>query len=185
MRCALGLAETSFNAGRTDRRASLRSLPRSDSSLERRLAEMGAKSPIGKKTKKEEAALAKEAAQQAAVAKETEGLAASAAALGQELRDQEDVVIQGILKQYEKEEGLTFASAEERTKKEEELRAEYRRFVALKSKAKQDDLEYVNSDVTVRDVLTSPITQSALAVGLAALGYLALWYFFRKGIDEE
>ena len=84
--------------------ASLRSLPRSDSSLERRLAEMGAKSPLGKKTKKEEAALAKEAAQQAAVAKETEGLAASAAALGQELRDQEDVVIQGILKQYEKEE---------------------------------------------------------------------------------
>ena len=54
-----------------------------------------------------------------------------------------------------------------------------------KSKAKQDDLEYVNSDVTVRDVLTSPITQSALAVGLAALGYLALWYFFRKGIDDE
>ena len=101
------------------------------------------------------------------------------------MRDQEDVVIQGILKQYEKEEGLTFASAEERTKKEEELRAEYRRFVALKSKAKQDDLEYVNSDVTVRDVLTSPITQSALAVGLAALGYLALWYFFRKGIDDE
>ena len=87
---------------------------------------MGAKSPLGKKSKKEEAALAKEAAQQAAVAKETEGLAASAAALGQELRDQEDVVIQGILKQYEKEEGLTFASAEERTKKEEELRAEYR-----------------------------------------------------------
>ena len=183
MRCALGLAETSFNAGRTDRRASLRSLPRSDSSSS--VGSMGAKSPLGKKTKKEEAALAKEAAQQAAVAKETEGLAASAAALGQELRDQEDVVIQGILKQYEKEEGLTFASAEERTKKEEELRAEYRRFVALKSKAKQDDLEYVNSDVTVRDVLTSPITQSALAVGLAALGYLALWYFFRKGIDDE